>query len=84
MSNWSKQFDKPINVSNGGQLISLHDAAEYIAALPEREHRRQAWKKATGSLMSAADGRLSIMVAYIAVLRALGQSERASKPNRKN
>jgi hypothetical protein len=74
MSSWSKQFDEPVILPTGGQLLSLRDAGEYIASLPEREIQREAWKRATGVVMSAADGHLPILTAYIAVLRALGQS----------
>jgi hypothetical protein len=83
MSSWSKEFDEPVILPEGGKPVSLRDAAEYIAALPEWEHQRQAWKRATGSLMSAADGRLPMMSAYIALLRALSQSDAAQKLTRR-
>jgi hypothetical protein len=31
----SREFDEPIAVPDGGTLVTLHDAADYITALPD-------------------------------------------------
>jgi hypothetical protein len=69
MSTWSKQFDKPINLSKGGQLISLHDLLSTSQRFPKGSIGA---KKAIGSFMSAADRRLPIMVAYISSAESIG------------
>jgi hypothetical protein len=33
-SGWSREFDEPIAVPDGGTLVTLRDAADYITALP--------------------------------------------------
>jgi hypothetical protein len=34
---WSREFDDPIPLPNGRKLVTLHDAATYITALPKKE-----------------------------------------------
>lgn len=55
----------------GKLAITLRQAAEYIKKLPKSEHDKQHWQEAVGELIGAAERRLPIMHAEIAVNRAL-------------
>jgi hypothetical protein len=68
---WSTPFDDPIPLPGGGELRTLRQAADYIAALPEREAEADHWQLAIENLISAADQGGIVMLARIAVLRAL-------------
>jgi hypothetical protein len=35
---WHRTFDDPIPLPDGGKLLTLRDAANYITKLPKREH----------------------------------------------
>jgi hypothetical protein len=65
---WSRQFDDPIPTGDGGELRTLRDAGVYIlAADAERQH----WQVAMECLISAAEKGVVVMMARIAILRAL-------------
>jgi hypothetical protein len=34
---WSREFDEPVAVPDGGTLVTPRDAADYITALPDEE-----------------------------------------------
>jgi hypothetical protein len=36
-SGWSRKFDEPIALADGGKLVTLRDAANYITARPKKE-----------------------------------------------
>ncbi len=44
MADWSRAFIDPIILLDGRELSTLRDAAEYVAALPPREHDRPRWR----------------------------------------
>jgi hypothetical protein len=85
-SGWSRKFDEPITLADGRRLVTLHDAATYITALPEAEES------------SATEGQAAIeaqilvvelggptMMARIGVMRALNRHvERVFDPGRKS
>ena len=69
---WSRQFDDPIPLPHGDALVTLRDAAEYIAALPKREHDAADWQNAMKALKSGPT-----VLAQIAVLRGLNRHKPA-------
>jgi len=48
MADWSREFDDPIPLPDGGQLVTLEDAAAYIMKLPKAEQDLEEWQTATG------------------------------------
>ena len=55
----------------GGQLVTLRDAANYITALPKREHDAPAWQTAIEALILVAEHSGPTMFARIGMMRAL-------------
>ena len=82
---WSRHFDDPIPTGDGGELRSLRDAGVYILALPPAEAEREHWQIAMKFLISAAEKGGIIMMARIAMLRALnaGKPDPEITPRRK-
>lgn len=72
---WSRQFDDPIPLPDGGKLITLKHAADYIMKLPKAEQKHEKWQTAIRCLIGAAEGRDFLMHARIGVLRALHKDE---------
>ena len=68
---WSRQFDDPIPTGDGGELRSLRDAGVYVLALPPAEAEREHWQVAMEFLISAGENGGIVMMARIAMLRAL-------------
>ena len=75
---WSRQFDDPIPLRRGDALVTLRDAAEYIAALPKREHDAAEWQDAMEALLLVVRSGPT-MLARIAVLRALNRDRPARR-----
>ena len=66
--NWSVEFDDPIPLPVGGQLVTLRDAGESIAALPKALHDSERWQLAIKELMGAATHQLTLQfVARLAI-----------------
>jgi hypothetical protein len=70
---WSTPFDDPIDLPDGRKLITLRDAAAYIAELPEAEQQAEEWQTAARCLVDTAKGSNLMMHARIVMLRALGK-----------
>jgi hypothetical protein len=51
---WSRRFDDPIPLPDGGQLVTLKHAADYIMELPDAEQNLEQWQTAIGCLIGAA------------------------------
>jgi len=68
---WSRPFTDPIPLPNGGTLITLRDAANFITKLPKREHDAPAWHTAIEALMLVAEHGGDTMLPRIAIVRAL-------------
>ena len=68
---WFKRFVDPIILPDGRELLTLRDAAEYIAALPKAEHDAADWQLAMETLLSVAERGALEMLARIAVTKAL-------------
>ena len=71
MTDWSRRFDEPIPLLDGGELQTLLDAGRSVEALPKSQHDRPEWQTAIHFLLMAAEGRLPVMFAHIALLKAL-------------
>ena len=69
---WKRQFDEPIPLPRGRQLVTLKDAAEYIMKLPKAEQILQEWQATTAALIMAAEGRGPLMHARIGVMPSCG------------
>lgn len=82
---WSLEFDEAITLAKGQSLRTLRDAGHYILALPKRETAQRHWQTAMACLLSAAQKRGPVMIARIAMLRALqaGQPKAPLEPKRK-
>jgi hypothetical protein len=82
---WSREFDDPIDLPRGRQLVTLQNAADYILKLPKAEQKLEEWQTATEALILAAEGRGLVMHARIGVLRAIHRDEvRVFNPDRKD
>jgi hypothetical protein len=81
---WSRQFVDPIPTGDGGELRTHRDAGVYILALPPAEAEREHWQVAMEVLISAAEKGGVVMMARIAMLRALnhGDPDLAPAPRR--
>jgi len=68
---WSQPFSDPIKPPKGRELVTLKDAADYILKLPKKAHDTPEWQNAGKMLIEVAEGRLPLMMAEIALRRAL-------------
>jgi hypothetical protein len=72
---WSTPFDDPIELPDGRKLVTLRDAAAYIAELPEAEQQVEEWQTAARCLIDTARGSNLMMHARIVMLRGLSKRE---------
>jgi hypothetical protein len=81
----SLEFDEPIALPKDKALRTLREAGEHVAALPRKEAALPHWQLAVQCLLSAAEHGGIVMMARIAMLRALthGQEQPAEAPRRK-
>jgi hypothetical protein len=56
---WTREFDEPIPLPRGRQIVTLRDAAEYIQHLPKIEQLLDEWQAA----VEAADQAIAKLVA---------------------
>jgi hypothetical protein len=68
---WSRTFETPIALPDGGQLTTLREAGDYIAALSPARQRRPEWQAAAEALLLVAERGGPTMFARIGVMRAL-------------
>ena len=52
---WRRKFEDPIELLDGRQLVTLHDAANYITKLPKAEYGASEWQTATKALLLVAE-----------------------------
>jgi hypothetical protein len=84
VADWSREFDEPIPVPKGRQLVTLEDAGNYITKLPKAEHEAPEWRAAVEGLILVADLGGPTMFARIGVMRALNRNvERTFNPSHK-
>jgi hypothetical protein len=69
----------------GRELATLRDAGHYITTLPKAKQQKLEWHLATGLLLSAAESGGILMMAEIAMRRAIGhgRSKPPQEPRRK-
>jgi hypothetical protein len=77
---WFARFATPILLPNGCKLISLQDAADYIAALSQAERDAADWRLASEALRVAAERAGHDGVAWAAMRRALNGSNQPPEP----
>jgi hypothetical protein len=51
---WQRHFDESIPLPDGRTLVTLHDAATFITALPKKEAALPEWQAAIEALMLVA------------------------------
>jgi hypothetical protein len=79
----SSHFDDPIALPDGRKLRTLRDAGHYVAALPKATQSLPAWQLAAEMLLGAAERGGIVMLAEIAVRRALHGKPKPPEPRRK-
>ena len=72
---WSREFDEPIDLPRGRQLVTLQDAAQFILKLTKVEQSKPHWQAAAEAVMMAAEDRGPLMHADIGMKRALSAGE---------
>ena len=77
MADWSREFDDPIPLPRGRQLITIKDAADYIMKLPKAEQNLEADRD------RLPDRRRFMMHSRIGVLRALNRNVERTFTDRK-
>ncbi len=81
--NWSRRFEDQITIGSGHPIVTLEDAAKYILSLPARDAKADHWKVAAETLMLVAEFRGPIMMAHIAMLRAINHGRPAPTAERR-
>jgi len=81
---WSRGFDDPIPLPDGGELRTVRDAGNFIAKLPKREHDAPAWLAAIQALMLVVEHGGDTMLPRIGIMRALYPNETVPKPRKKS
>ena len=85
MADWTREFDEPIPVPKGRQIVTLRDAGDYVAKLPKAEHMTAEWQAAMLALMLVVDLNGPTMMARIGIMRALNRhTERVFNSDRKD
>jgi hypothetical protein len=80
-SGWSRKFDEPIAPADGRRLVTLHDAASYITALPDEESSAAEWQAAIEALMLVVDLGGITMMARMGVMRVLNRKNNSIGSN---
>jgi hypothetical protein len=81
---WSREFDEPIVLPDGRQLVTLRDAASYVTNLPKKEAELPEWQDAIQALILVVEQNGPTMFARIGVMRALNRHHvRELDPDRK-
>ena len=75
--NWSREFDEPIVLPDGGELRTLLDAGRYVDQLPRSMHESEEWQAVMEVLLLAVEGREPVRLAQVALTLALQESKRS-------
>jgi hypothetical protein len=70
---WACEFEDPIALPDGGTLVTLLDAGNYIIALPEHVHTCAEWQAAMEALIPVADLGGPTIFARIGIMKALNR-----------
>jgi hypothetical protein len=68
---WDRDFDWPIALPDGIELVSLREAGAYISSLPKATQQRPEWQLAARVLLLVVDCDGPTFLARVAVTRAL-------------
>jgi hypothetical protein len=52
---WSRKLSAPITLDDGRVFERLHDAADYVLALPERRRADEGWQHAIRLMIKASE-----------------------------
>jgi hypothetical protein len=80
---WSRHFDDHITLPDGRVLRTLGDTGHYVAALPKAKQQQPEWQLAAEMLLNAAERGGIVMLAEIAMRRALNGKSTIAEPRRK-
>ena len=81
---WKRAFDEPIPLLDGGALVTLEDAGNYITKIPKAEHGAAEWQAAMQALILVVEKGGPTMLARIGIMRALNRHvERVFEPSGK-
>jgi hypothetical protein len=80
---WSQPFEDPIPLPDGGELVTLKQAADYVRRLPKTQHDLDHRRTAVEMLILAAEDRRPTMFARIGMLRALNHGKPAPTVERR-
>ncbi len=72
---WTREFDEPIPLPDGGELRTLLDAGHYVDKLPRSMHQREEWQAVMEVLLSVVEGREPVRLVHIALTLALQESK---------
>jgi hypothetical protein len=79
LPDWSRKFHGPIPVQNRKPLVTLRDAATFIAALPKVDQDAAPWQLAAEMLLLVAEIGGDTMMPRIAMMKALHRHEPRSQ-----
>src|SRR5579872_5273775 len=71
---WDTEFESPIPLPSGAELVSLRDAIEYIRCLPESAREHEFWQMAIKDIARAVETPACRVIARRAVVRAIKAS----------
>jgi hypothetical protein len=80
---WTREFDEPIPLPDGGELRTLLDAGHYVDKLPRSMQEREEWQAVMEVLLSAVEGREPVRLAQVALTLALQESKPMKGARRK-
>jgi hypothetical protein len=82
---WQRKFEDPIPLPDGGELLTLLDAGQYIQDLPKAEQQEDAWQNAAEALLIVVNQNGPTMFARVGMIKALyPQGERVFNVDRKD
>jgi hypothetical protein len=82
---WKRQFDDPIPLPDGRQLVTLEDAGACITDLPKADQQLDEWQTAAEALLVVVNQNGPTMFARIGMRLALyPRGERVFNPDRKD
>jgi hypothetical protein len=77
---WSREFDRPIALPDGRQIVTLSDARDYLIGLPKARHSSEPVQTAIEAVMMAAEGRGPLMHAHIGMSQAINGTAGRPEP----
>jgi hypothetical protein len=81
---WKRQFEEPIPLPGGRQIVTLREAGDYIAGLSKKDVALPEWQAAIEALMLVVERGGPTMFARIGMMRALNRHvQRVFDPSRK-